>query len=101
MNYCKDCKYCELNQKFIPPKTKGIFGWFKRLKAYLDFQHKQEIILASSTPDCLHPDVYKYEPDFVFGEIKKRLSCNIAREDPTDRYFCCGKTGLYFEKIDK
>lgn len=103
MLYCKDCKYCQLNQKFMPPKTKGFFGIFKRFKAYLDYTSEREIMLATSLPKCLHPEVYKENMDLVpvFGEeSREKMSCEIARNEstPNSRFHCCGKEAKYFEK---
>ena len=102
MLYCKDCKYCQLNQKFVVPETKGIFGWFKKLKAYIGFRRDQEIMLATSTPLCLHPEVYKEDLNntiLVFGTsaVPAKIHCSIAREESSNRFHCCGKEGKYFE----
>jgi len=77
MNYCKDCKFCEIK--------KVRFLWKKHLK-YL----------------CYNPQCYLLNP--VDGKLYNNLilDCSIMRHGAVDYYRglgfnLCGRAGLFFE----
>lgn len=98
MNYCEDCKFCQLN---VLLNEYNRLNWFQKIK-FIISKKGTELQVAHHHPKCFHPNVYKKTfQDLVFKEAEnEKMYCSTAREAhiPNSIYLRCGENADFYEE---